>query len=72
MKIWLADKRKLMDLLKKTSSPCSFDQDEKNLYFNQESIARKMALSKDIDKKHEKEVAEQRIVSQDLADKEQM
>ena len=72
MKIWLADKRKLMDLLKKTSNPCSFDQDEKNLYFNQESIARKMALSKDIDEKHEKEVAEQRIVSQDLADKEQM
>ena len=31
-----------------------------------------MALSRDIDEEHKKEVAEQRTVSQDLADKEQM
>ena len=72
MKIWLADNRKLMDLLKKTSNPCSFDKDEKNFYFNQLSLARKMALSKDIDEEHKKELAEQHIVSQDLPDKEQM
>lgn len=31
-----------------------------------------MALSKDIDEGHKKEVAEQRIVSQDLADQEEI
>ena len=38
-------------------------------YFDQQSLARKMALRKDIDEEHEKEL---RIVSQDVADKEQM
>ena len=54
VKIWLADKHKLMDLLKKTSNPCSFDKDEKNFYFNQQSLAKKMALSKDIDEKQKR------------------
>ena len=72
MGIWLADNCTLMDLLKETSNPISFDQDEKNFYFNQQSLTRKIALSKDIDKEHEKEVAEQCIVSQDFADKEQI
>ena len=63
MKIWLADNCKLMDLLKKTFNPCSFDKDEKNFYFDQLSLARKMTLSKDIDEEHKKELAEQHIVS---------
>ena len=61
MKIWLAGNHKLMDLL-----------DEKNFYFDQQSLARKMVQSKDIDEEHEEEVAEQGIVSQDLVDKEQL
>ena len=54
MKIWLANNHKLLDLLKKTSKPSSFDQDEKNFYFNQQSLARKMTLSNDIDEEHKK------------------
>ena len=72
VKIWLAGNfSKLMFLLKKSSNPCPFDQDEKNFYFGQQSLDRKMALSKDIDEEHEKEVAEQRTVSQNLADNKQ-
>ena len=61
-----------MDLLRITSNPSSFDQDEKNFYFDQQSLARKMAVSKDVDEEHVKSVAEQCILSKDLADKEQM
>ena len=70
MKIWLIDNCKLMDLLKKKPNLRSSDQNVKNFYFDQQSLARKMVLSKDIDEEHKKEVAEQHIVSQDLADKE--
>ena len=44
----------------------------RSTYFDQQSLARTMALSKDIDEGHKKEVAEQCIVSQDLADQEQI
>ena len=59
MKTWLADSHKLMDLLRITSNPSSFDQDEKNFDFDQQSLARKMAVSKDVDQEHVKKVAEQ-------------
>ena len=58
--------------LKKTFNPSSFGQDEKNFYLDQQSLVRKMALSKDIDEEHEKEVVEQCIVLQDLTHKEQI
>lgn len=44
----------------------------RSTYFDQQSLARTMALSKDIDEGRKKEVAEQCIVSQDLADQEQI
>ena len=49
MKEWMKQSNKLFDLLKKVSDPLLFDEDEMKFYNDQKSVARKMALSKEVD-----------------------
>ena len=47
---------KLFDLLKKTSDPLLFDEDEMKFYNDQKSVIQKMALSEEVDIDYEQEL----------------
>ena len=50
---WQGKNNKLFDLLKPTSNPENFDEDEKKFYFDQKTVSRKMALSDQVDEDYE-------------------
>ena len=63
---------KLFDLLKKTSDPLLFDEDEMKFYNDQKSATQKMALSKEVDIDYEQEIEQQRKIEQKIKEKDQM
>ena len=52
-KLWQSKNNKLFDLLKPTSNPENFDEDEKQFYFDQKALSRKMALSDQVDEEYD-------------------
>ena len=63
---------KLFDLLKKTSDPLLFDEDEMKFYNDQKSVIQKMALSEEVDIDYEQELEQQRKIEQKIKEKDQM
>ena len=53
LKLWLEKNSILFDLLKPTSDPYTFDEEEKNFYFDQKQGHRRMALSDQVDSEFE-------------------
>ena len=52
-KAWQSKNNKLFDLLKPTSNPENFDEDEKQFYLDQKAVSRKRALGDQIDKDYD-------------------
>ena len=48
MIVWSRDNNKLLDLLNKNADPEKFDKFEKDFYFDQKSLTRKIVLSNDV------------------------
>ena len=53
LKKWKIQHTGLLDLLRKECNPDDFNKDEKDYYYDQVSLARKMALSSEIDHEYE-------------------
>ena len=64
-KAWQSKNNKLFDLLKPTSNPENFDEDEKQFYLDQKAVSRKMALSGQIDEDYDNLQREQMEVKED-------
>ena len=56
LKAWHSKKNQLFDLLKSSSDPETFSNDEKLFYQDQKAMSRKMALNDKIDEEHEAEL----------------
>ena len=56
MIVWSRDNNKLLDLLNKNTDPEKFDKFEKDFYFDQKSLTRKIVLSNDVDVEYEEQV----------------
>ena len=69
MIVWSRDNNKLLDLLNKNADPEKFDKFEKDFYFDQKSLTRKIVLSNDIDVEYEKQVLQSQKIVQDDEEK---
>ena len=69
MIVWSRDNNKLLDLLNINADPEKFDKFEKNFYFDQKSLTRKIVLSNDIDVEYEEQVLQSQKIVQDDEEK---
>ena len=63
------DNNKLLDLLNKNADPEKFDKFEKDFYFDQKSLTRKIVLSNDVDVEYEGQVLQSQKIAQNDEEK---
>ena len=72
MKNWFKESNELFDLLNKTANPKYFEQSEKDFYYDQKSLTRKIGLSTEIDVEYESKVEQEQLNMQELFMQEKM